>query len=412
MDSSEREVETDDKAVCRSEQSSAEAKVKRFDPDLFTMIPILSSEELEEKFCQMYGLAPEPPHQNQVQETRNGRSAVNGDVWGVCSELGFNPALPTCKGTVVTRARRGKNNNTRRAYRCGSCRKQMSQMNSVLGTGKNGRGSFFSRPDKLGRPSVRVARAEILWLIYCMAKGLPSQVSQELVALTYKMNPGTCCHWRRHVRNLITEERERSPPMGGEESTVQVANFVLQGNPKKRRLNNHDSEEGKGMHVLNILCAETGEHRMFQVQLGDDTSVLLLLARNVLPGTRMVTANKAPFQDIASLQNKDGPMRLDWVPLNGTFVDKNSGANVQGLKRSWEKVRWYLRNSRGIPEEHLQSHLDWMWWCSLNGRTICSDPFLRLVDLIAQHYPQIDVSVTPDVGCVQSSTHAADEAGD
>ncbi|MCP4491838.1 MAG: transposase [Gammaproteobacteria bacterium] len=68
-------------------------------------------------------------------------------------------------------------------------------------------------------------------------------------------------------------------------------------------------------------------------------------------------------------------------------VDPN--INTQLIENSWKQCKRILMDRDiGTYDALLQSHLDHFWWNSLHGTNRCDDPFLRLVGLINERYPQ------------------------
>lgn len=99
------------------------------------------------------------------------------------------------------------------------------------------------------------------------------------------------------------------------------------------------------------------------------------------------------------------------------FVDPPTNAHTYNIEGAWKPAKallvrnmngWggpgaKLRRGRAEADRILQTYLDWCWWHSLNGPIRCNDPFLRILDVIAKHYPQclgysfMVLPISPDV---------------
>ncbi|XP_077523856.1 uncharacterized protein LOC144134927 [Amblyomma americanum] len=253
-------------------------------------------------------------------------------------------------------------------------------------------------------PQVKLATREIIWITYFMAKGLTSTQTRELVLKDFKLRNDARSDWRNYIREVLEQELQARPPMGGVGQEVQIDETRLRGKRKANRgrlltgdaipprhRNNYGGVAHKGPWVFGMVWSQTGELRLFQVEKRDAATLGPIIAANIMPGTTVYSDEWAAYNCIPSLQDRNGaPLNLDWHTINHTtnFVDPLTGANTQRIESAWQKVkRKLVWNGQKTSRALLQSHLSWQWWQSINGRTKCQDPFLRLMEAIARRYP-------------------------
>lgn len=375
----------------------------RMDPSVLEIADILRDPAAEEAFLRGVGLVPTPTVRPQSTGTRQGRPPMS-DYWGVCKDLGFNPSKPGCEGEVVT-YHRPCVKGIRPSFKCNRCRKQVSQLRGTDALhGQQGRGSFFACTDVLGRPNVKLSRREIIWLTYALANGLSSRSTKKLVQNVFKMSNSTRTDWRNYIREVALAELLEQPPMGGVGQVVQIDECLMRGKRKSnrgrlltgdnvppRRQNNYGGVSDRGPWIFGMICVQTKELRLFEVEKRDAATLGPLIAKNVLRGTTVYSDEWAAYQCIPSLVDANGvPLNLDWHTVNHSvnFVDPVTGANTQRIESEWQKAkRRLVRNGSGTSPALLRSHLAWMWWMSLNGRPGITDCFLRLMEAIARRYP-------------------------
>ncbi|XP_077497423.1 uncharacterized protein LOC144108024 [Amblyomma americanum] len=237
-----------------------------------------------------------------------------------------------------------------------------------------------------------------------MAKGLTSTQTRELVLKDFKLRNDARSDWRNYIREVLEQELQARPPMGGVGQEVQIDETLLRGKRKANRgrlltgdavpprhRNNYGGVADKGPWVFGMVWSQTGELRLFQVEKRDAATLGPIIAANIQPCTTVYSDEWAAYNCIPSLQDGNGTsLNLDWHTVNHTtnFVDPLTGANTQRIESAWQKVkRKLVRNVQKTSRALLQSHLSWQWWQSINGRTKCQDPFLRLTEAIAWRYP-------------------------
>ncbi|XP_077549505.1 uncharacterized protein LOC144162740 isoform X2 [Haemaphysalis longicornis] len=387
--------------------SKAKGPTERVDPSIFELVHILGDSMRLENFLIEHGLgvAPPPP---LASSSANGTPGVlekrgpgrkgkpDTPVWGVCSELGFNPDLPWCKGKVITSVRKSPRGG-RHCFRCRFCRKQLSQLHGLpwakppssspsSSPASKSPGSFFCNTDSLGRPNARVSKRDIIWIVYCMSKGMSSRMTAQLGGSEVRCGSFAGFRWRHLVREAVSRSLAGRPRLGGAGKRVQVAVFTVQ----------LKWSTGKRPSLLLALQAEsTGELRLVPIEDKAPGLVAEAIATQVLPETQIMTNGGTLFSRVEAVADSDGPMRL--VHNAGLRDDDTSEEaskkplppffNTQKLRVAWRYALTSLKEVAGIRDlEFLKAHLDWLSWISLNGARHCKDPFLRLLDCIAKAY--------------------------
>ncbi|XP_049514440.1 uncharacterized protein LOC119434027 isoform X9 [Dermacentor silvarum] len=147
--------------------------------------------------------------------------------------------------------------------------------------------------------------------------------------------------------------------------------------------------------ILGLLAESTGELRLLHIADNDPDCVAQIVAKGVLPETKIFSSGGKEFSHIEAAKDEDGPMRLvhntgsqnDGATTKSRSKRPNSFCNTQKILCLWRRVRSKLVmiGSSKDPTA-LQGYLDWFWWLSLNGIGHCKDPFLRLLEAIAKAY--------------------------
>lgn len=385
----------------QSTPSKAGRPTERTDPSIVEMVHILDNPTRFDRLLVEHGLSVAPPPSSASSST-NGTSGLlekrgpgkprktDAEIWGVCCELGFNPDMPWCRGEVLTIVRKGPRGG-RPSFRCRFCRKQLSQLRGLPGAQQSSvasPGNFFCSTDSLGRPNARMSKHDIVWIVYCMSKGLSARKTAELGGSDIKCGSCSSVRWRQLVREAVSRSLAGRPRMGGSQERVQVGIFTAQLR----------WSTGVRPSLLLVLQAEsTGELRFVHVEHKNPGLVADTIAGQVLPETQIVSSGGVPFSGIEAAEDSDGPMRL--VHITSLQDDDDTGEpaakkkslspflNTQKLRGAW---RYTLKNLRQIGKirdaDFLKVYLDWLSWNSLNGSGHCKDPFLRLLDCIAKAY--------------------------
>ncbi|KAH7975595.1 hypothetical protein HPB52_003593 [Rhipicephalus sanguineus] len=340
----------------------------------------------EEAFLREFRLVPTPSARPQATGTLQGRPPAS-EYWGICKDLGFNPGEPGCDGEVVMQER------DQAELQVQSVQKAAVSAPRDGRPARQGQGSFFACRDVLGRPNIKIARREVIWLTYAMIKGFSSRNTKELIEKEFKMSNTTRTDC---VREVALAELLEQPPMGGVGQVVQIDECLMRGRRKAnrgrlltgdnvppRRRNNYGGVSDKGPWIFGMLCVSTKELRLFEVDKRDAATLGPLIAKN--------TDEWAAYRCIPGLVNANGtPLNLDWHTVNHSvnFIDPATGANTQRIESEWQKAkRRLVRNGNKTTPALMRSHLAWLWWRSVNARPNVKDKFLRLIEAIARLYP-------------------------
>ena len=99
--------------------------------------------------------------------------------------------------------------------------------------------------------------------------------------------------------------------------------------------------------------------RYFWVAKRDAATLIPIIQANVAPGSVIHSDEWAAYRSLSQL----GYIH-ETVNHQHNFVDPATGAHTQLIERSWLDAKMkLLRRQRGVPGQHLQSHLDYYcWW--------------------------------------------------
>ena len=123
------------------------------DPDMLEFLREVETEEDALEFCTRQGLipAPLPPPRHDPRRPDHNLN----EFWGVCRELQFNPRKPHCEGRVSTLIRHFPNG-PKPQYRCGLCRKQLSQLHGMRPVNRAAHhGTWFAMLDASESPILK-----------------------------------------------------------------------------------------------------------------------------------------------------------------------------------------------------------------------------------------------------------------
>ena len=351
------------------------------DPSIFELTAICATEEAALQFCREEGLIPKPPGDS----AESGSGQQIRELWGVCSEIGFNPAVPDCKGNVTTVMNVSKNG-PKPQYRCIKCRKKLSQQHGLLPVGGTVKETLFAGLDKSGRPNSKVPKRAVIWILYALAKDIGLQHTISLVRGSIGLTSNTVINWRNCFRAVMLEALECAPRMGGPGELVQVGECLFRGSRVRRRSSAPDWEpSGDGPWVFGLVHEATGELRLYWVEDTDAATVLPVIVSNVAPGTTICSDERASY-------SRGIKYCLDSPDSGGGAMNYRHRleAGVPQLTMKFRTCKTkLLHQNKGTTPALLPGHLSAFWWNSLHGPDKCHDPFLRLLGLIRERYPQV-----------------------
>ncbi|XP_040065542.1 uncharacterized protein LOC120839344 [Ixodes scapularis] len=217
------------------------------------------------------------------------------------------------------------------------------------------------------------------------------------------MGNDVLCDWKNFIREAVADEMASRPPLGGVGQVVQVDESLFRGKRKYNRgrllagdnvpgcsSDHYRGTEEKGPWIVGLISESTGELRLFEVKKRNRRTLHAIVAKNVYPGTTVVTDKWKGYDGLWTVHDDLGHMVLNHLTVNHSenFVDPETGAHTQKIESAWTALKQdLLKRGKGTSKTLLPSHLTWYWWNSINGRTRCRDPFLRLLEAIDRKYP-------------------------
>ena len=301
------------------------------DPDMLEFLREVETEEDALEFCKRLGLIPAPlppPRHDPRRPDRN----LN-EFWGVCRELQFNPRKLHCEGRVSTLIRHFPNG-PKPQYRCGLCRKQLSQLHGMRPVNRAAHhGTWFAMMDASGKPNTKISKRAVLWIIYAMSVGLSITDTVYLMRHSIPLNRNTVLDWRNYVRELFQDSLQRAAPMGGPGDVVEIDESLFRGKRKYNRGRMLLGDQGaggaavggaggavggaiggaagggrrnygrriEGPWVFGLLLRRTGELRLFRVERRDAATLLPLIRRHVAAGTAIYSDEWAAYRTIDAI---------------------------------------------------------------------------------------------------------------
>ncbi|KAG0429172.1 hypothetical protein HPB47_023895 [Ixodes persulcatus] len=108
----------------------------------------------------------------------------------------FNPSTPNCKGNVTKNMVKSPKG-PRPWMMCGTCHKRTLKLRGLPLASPS-----FARIGSLGHP-VKLAKAEIIWLIFAKSHELDTQQTRQLVDGLFDMGAHVQADWFNYVRGLL-----------------------------------------------------------------------------------------------------------------------------------------------------------------------------------------------------------------
>lgn len=234
---------------------------------------------------------------------------------------------------------------------------------------------FFHFTHLNNKLNCKLSLCQILELIFYFIQ----DISYDLVQSLTGRGTEAICDWFnmcRKVCTAIVSVRNRGQMVGTDEEPVQIdeARFagrrkynkcrMLQGDQapnspdsKTELDNNHNHERCiDGPWVFGLK--KGSDCRYFYVQRRDRETLQPIIQREVAEGS-VIHSDEWPAYSYLSQLN----FRHFSLNHQQYYVNPNTGANTQGIKRSWldAKIR-ILKKMRGCNQRTFQSHLDYFCW--------------------------------------------------
>jgi len=187
----------------------------------------------------------------------------------------------------------------------------------------------------------------------------------------------TVADWYAFCRDLCSWDLLSKPTMlGGDGQTVAIDKLVaVKTNPVSGR----NAEPVPAQWVFGAVDIGTGEFFMELVQRCDVATLLPVVQRNVLTGTRVLTEELPAYGGLAEagyIHEIGNPVRH--------FVEPVTGVHTKSIRARWAACNLMIRRRYGVPRVMLAEYLDDYMWRSRRPRARYFDDIL---DVIRRRYP-------------------------
>lgn len=249
--------------------------------------------------------------------------------------------------------------------------------------------AFFTYTDINGKLNSKLSLCEILELVFLWS----IEMSLDIVAQHTGRDRHTVVDWFNYCREvcsrMVSVDR-RGQMFGTIEVPVQIDESRFAGrrkynrgrilagdaapdeeDPENVRNNRNHGRRIDGPWVFG-LC-KGSDVRYFYVQKRDAATLIPILQREVANGSTIHSDEWPAYRRLSQLG-------FDHHTVNhqDNYVDPISGAHTQQIERTWldSKIN-ILKKKRGVPDHHLQGHLDESCWRKSKGKD--SDLFLAML---------------------------------
>ncbi|EEC12555.1 hypothetical protein IscW_ISCW024560, partial [Ixodes scapularis] len=180
------------------------------------------------------------------------------------------------------------------------------------------------------------------------------------------MGNDVMCDWKNFIREAVADELASRPPLGGVGQVVQVDESLFRGKRKynRGRLLAGDNVPGcssdhyrgtvdKGPWIVGLISESTGELRLFEVKKRNRRTLHAIVAKNVYPGTTVVTDKWKGYDGLWTVHDDLGHMVLNHLTVNHSenFVDPETGAHTQKIESAWTALKQdLLKRGKGTSK--------------------------------------------------------------
>ncbi|CAN8006469.1 unnamed protein product [Ixodes pacificus] len=161
------------------------------------------------------------------------------------------------------------------------------------------------------------------------------------------MGNDVLCDWKNFIREAVADELASRPPLGGVGEVVQVDESLFRGNDHYR------GTEDKSPWIVGLISDSAGELRLFEVKKRNRRTLHAIVARNVYPGTTVVTDKWKGYDGLWTVHNELGHMVLNHLTVNHreNFVDPETGAHTQKIESAWTALKQdLLKRGKGMSK--------------------------------------------------------------
>ena len=250
--------------------------------------------------------------------------------------------------------------------------------------------NFFYYTDLNGKINSRLSLCEILELVFYFVYETPINTT---ITLTGK-SPNTVTDWYnmcREVCSVMVSCQTRGKMVGTEENPIQIDEARFAGRRKYNRgrllagdhpPNSEDSDAepvNKKNHGARIdgpwvFGLKNGlDCRYFYVERRDRETLIPIIQQECQIGSVIHSDEWPAYRCLRNIGYEHKT-----VNHQQNYVDPHSGAHTQSIERSWLDAKIdILKKKRGVPQQHLQSHLDHYCWKILRKHDDLFPAFLK-----------------------------------
>lgn len=180
---------------------------------------------------------------------------------------------------------------------------------------------------------------KVLLITYCFCARFPNHLALRETSILNKMtSTETIVDWYTYSMELCCQiVAEKSQSIGGPGYTVEIDEAKF----GKRKYNKGRLVDG--VWVFGGICRETKECFLVPVKKRDSQTLIPLIQKHILPGTRIISDCWKSYDVLSE-------MDFTHLTVNHSvnFVDPETGANTQTIESTW----WQIK--RGLPETHTR----------------------------------------------------------
>lgn len=206
-----------------------------------------------------------------------------------------------------------------------------------------------------------------------------ADVKQSEVAHQCRISSEAIVDWQNFIRDICCQYMLDHPvELGGPGREVEIDESYFM------RRKYHQGAHRPGQWVLGM--AERGSRRCMMVQVPDRSAptILPIIQRHVLPGTRVITDGWQAYNNLQITLNPGGGGDHAVVNHRLSFVDPNDATvHTNLVEGTWGNCKAKFRGMRGTSSPMFQSHLEEFMWRRLHDR----NHFGNILYWITVYYP-------------------------
>jgi hypothetical protein len=139
--------------------------------------------------------------------------------------------------------------------------------------------------------------------------------------------------------------------------------------------------------IFGGICVETKLGFLVFVEDRSASTLLPLIKRYILPGTKIISDRWAAYNGIPDI-DINPPYIHETVNHTENFVDPITGATTNHIERMWCEAKRRLKMMNGTIDDFLPGHLDEFIWRQARGRTSVEAFDSLLADIASWYNPE------------------------